>query len=65
MEVVARPKGQKGFVVVAGRWVVERSFAWIGRNRLLSREHEELPESSEAAIYLSMCRLMIKRLAAP
>ena len=63
MEIVERSKDQKGFVVIAGRWVVERTFAWIGRNRLLSREQEELPSTSEAAIQTAMCRLMMRRLA--
>jgi putative transposase len=45
------------------RWVVERSFAWIGRNRRLSKEYEFLPATSETWIYLSMVRVMLKRLA--
>jgi transposase len=43
--------------------VVERSFAWIGRNRRMSKDHNFLSASSEAWIYLSMIRLMLKRLA--
>jgi transposase len=46
------------------RWVVERSFAWIGRNRRMSKEYEELPATSEAMVYLTMIRLMLKRLVA-
>jgi len=45
------------------RWVVERTFAWIGRNRRMSKDYEFLPATSEAWIYLSMVRLMLKRLA--
>jgi transposase len=45
------------------RWVVERSFAWIGRNRRLSKDYEFLPAMSEPWIYLSMVRVMLKRLA--
>jgi putative transposase len=45
------------------RWVVERSFAWIGRNRRMSKDYEFLPATSEAWIYLSMVRVMLKRLA--
>ena len=63
LEIVEKLQGQKSFVVIAGRWVVERTFAWIGRNRLLSREHEELPSTSEMAIQMTMCRLMMRRLA--
>lgn len=52
-----------GFQLLPRRWVVERTFAWIGRNRRMSRDYEFLPATSEAWIYLSMIRLMLKRLA--
>jgi putative transposase len=45
------------------RWVVERSFAWIGRNRRMSKDYEFLLATSEAWVYLSMLRIMLKRLA--
>jgi len=60
---VLRPKGQKGFVLLARRWVVERTFAWFGFHRRLSKDYERLPESSEAFIYITMTRLMLQRLA--
>jgi putative transposase len=44
------------------RRVVERSLAWIGRNRRMSKDYEALPTSSEALVYLTMIRLMLKRL---
>jgi putative transposase len=47
----------------ARRWVVERTFAWLTQYRRLAKDHETLPESSEALIYLAMTRLMIRRLA--
>ncbi len=62
-EVVVRPEGSKGFVVLARRWVVERTFGWLGRSRRLSKDYEQLPETSEAMIYAVMVRLMLKRLA--
>lgn len=60
---VSRPKGQKGFVLLARRWVVERTFAWLGYHRRLSKDYERLPQSSEAFIYIAMTRLMLRRLA--
>lgn len=52
-----------GFEVIRRRWVVERTFAWICRNRRMSRDYEFLPETGEALIYVTMIRLMLKRLA--
>ena len=48
--------------VVPRRWVVERTFAWLGRYRRLSKDYETLPCSGEAFVYLAMIRLMLKRL---
>ncbi len=53
-----------GFRVLPRRWVVERTFAWLGRNRRLSRDYEVLPETGETWISLAMTRLMLRRLAA-
>lgn len=63
LEIVTRPQGVKGFQVQAQRWVVERTLAWLGNNRRLSKDYEVLPETSEAFIYLAMVNLMTKRLA--
>ncbi len=52
----------RGIEVLPRRWVVERTFAWLGRYRRLSKDYEFLPESSEAMVYLAMIRLMLKRL---
>ncbi len=62
LEIVSRAAGQKGFHVLPKRWIVERTFAWLGRSRRLSKDYEALPQSSEAWIYLSMIHLMPKRL---
>lgn len=60
----SKEKGLKGsFKVLPRRWVVERSFAWITRWRRLCRDHEGLPESSEAFIKLSASRRMLTHLA--
>ena len=52
-----------GFVPLPRRWVVERTFAWISRWRRLCRDHEGLPQTSEAFITLAMSRRMLSRLA--
>jgi putative transposase len=56
-------RGQKGFTVLARRWVVERTFAWLGLHRRLAKDYERLPKSSEAFIYIAMTRIMLRRLA--
>jgi putative transposase len=45
------------------RWVVERTFSWLGQNRRMSKDYERLPESSEVFLYVAMSRLMVGRLA--
>jgi putative transposase len=57
------PVRRPGFQPLPHRWIVERTFAWIGRNRRMSKDYEFLPATSEAWVYLSMVRLMLKRLA--
>jgi putative transposase len=75
LEIVQRPGGWgwypmgvepppvPAFTVLPRRWVVERTIAWMGRYRRLSKDYEYLPESSETMIYLAMSRLMLRRLA--
>jgi putative transposase len=63
IEVVSRPAGSKKFEVIKWRWVVERTFAWLGRCRLHSRDYERRTESSEAQVQISMIQLMLRRLA--
>lgn len=62
LEIVRRSDDLKGFVVLPKRWIVERTFAWFGRYRRLSKDYETLTNSSEAVIYLSMTHLMLRRL---
>jgi len=58
------PKGgKKGFVARPWLWIVERTFAWLGRYRRLSKDYEYLIETSETMIYIAMIHLMIRRLA--
>lgn len=60
---VVRPEGTKGFVLLARRWVSERTFAWLNNYRRLSKDYEVRTESSEAFIHIAMIRLMVRRLA--
>jgi putative transposase len=59
------PEIPRGFHVLKRRWVVERTFAWIGRNRRLSRDYERLIQTSEMLLYASMARVTLRRLAKP
>jgi putative transposase len=62
LEIIKRTDVVKGFKLLPRRWVVERTFGWIGRYRRLSKDYERLPESSEAMVYWTMTRLMVRRL---
>jgi putative transposase len=62
VEVVRRRDGQRGFEALPRRWVVERTFAWLGQHRRLAKEYERTPTSSEAFIYVAMTRIMLRRL---
>jgi putative transposase len=62
LDIVTRPLGAMGFVVVHRRWVSERTFAWLGRNRRLSKDYERALPVSETMIYIAMTKLMLKRL---
>jgi len=63
LTIIKRSDTAKGFQLLPRRWVVERTFAWLGNSRRLSKDYEFLPQSSEAFIYLAMSRLMLRRLA--
>jgi putative transposase len=63
LQIVRRPDATKGFTLLPRRWVVERTFAWLGRYRRLSKDYEVLPQTSETWIYMAMSFLMLKRLA--
>lgn len=53
----------RGFRVLPGRWVVERTFAWLGQARRLAKDYERLPETAVAMVYWAMSRIMLRRLA--
>lgn len=63
VQIVKRTDDMKGFVVLPRRWVVERTFGWLGRYRRLSKDYEYLLLTSETMIYAAMVRLMLARLA--
>ena len=62
LEIIRRPEGKKGWVKLPIRWTVERTFAWLGRCRRLSKDREKSVRSSEAFIKLAMIHLMLNRL---
>lgn len=64
LEIVKRLDTAVGFEVLPYRWIVERTFAWLGRFRRLSKDYEALVETSETMIRVAMIRLMVRRLAA-
>lgn len=65
IEIVERPPGVKGFQLLPRRWVVERTFAWFGRCRRLSKDFEGSPETELAWLLVAHLRLLTRRLAAP
>jgi Transposase DDE domain len=58
---VLPPEGPRPFL--PKRWIVERTFSWLGQNRRMSKDYERLPQTGEAFIYAAMSRLMVRRLA--
>jgi putative transposase len=63
LEIVKRSDDLSGFVVVPKRWIVERTFGWLGRYRRLSKDYEGRTDNSEAMILIAMINLMSRRLA--
>jgi putative transposase len=63
LSIVLKVDGQKGFQVLPKRWVIERTNAWISRNRRLARDYERLVATAEAFIYAAMIRLGLRRLS--
>ena len=62
LDIVQREPGQVGFKVLPRRWVVERTFAWLGRYRRLSKDYEKCTQSSEGMIYIASIHTMLKRI---
>ncbi len=62
LEIVSKPPEQRGFAVLPRRWVVERSIAWLGRSRRLSKDYEHTTAAAETWCYLASIGLLLKRL---
>lgn len=62
IEVVRRKAGQKEWVVLRRRWVVERTFGWMSHSRRLARDYEKTRHSAQAMLYLAMLPIMLKKL---
>src|SRR6476659_4734390 len=60
LEIVRRCDQAKGFVVLPHRWIVERTFGWLGRYRRLARDFEHTVSSSESVVYIASIRRMLK-----
>ncbi len=60
--IVRKLEDQKGFVVLPRRWVIERSFGWLIKQRRLTRDHEKNPQHHEAFVYLAFIGIMTQRL---
>ena len=63
LEVVERDSNQRGFGVLAKRWIVERTFGWFMKHRRLVRNYEIKPQHAEAWLHIAMTGLMLRRLA--
>jgi len=63
LEIVKRSDDVAGFKVLPRRWIVERTFGWLGRYRRMSKDYEMLPASSEAMALIAMINLMLHRLS--
>jgi len=60
LDIVRRSDKAKGFEILPHRWVVERTFGWLGRYRRLSRDFEHTVSSSESVVYIASIRRMLK-----
>lgn len=63
LEIVKRPPHAEGFEVVPRRWVIERTFGWLSRNRRLAKDFERLIETSTAMVVIAIIQLLARKLA--
>ena len=62
IQITSRPEGAKGFVPIRHRWAVERTFGWLTQHRRNVKDYEKTYDSSEAHVYISSARRMLRRL---
>ena len=62
IELITVRSSESGFKILPRRWVVERTFAWLGRNRRLSKDYEYKTNTGESMLYLGMSRLILRRI---
>ena len=62
MEIVERDLQTKSFKVLPRRWVVERTFGWLSRNRRLTKDYERRAQTSETLIEIAIIRLLLRQL---
>jgi hypothetical protein len=62
--IIKKLEDQKGFIVLPRRWVIERSFGWLVKQRRLTRDHEKNPRHHEAFVYIAFIGIMTQRLTA-
>ena len=65
LEIVKRPPHAEGFEVIPRRWVIERTFGWLSRNRRLAKDFERMIEHSSAMVVVAIIQLLARRLATP
>ena len=63
LEIIKRSDTAKGFEVLPRRWVVERTFAWLNRNRRLAKDFENTIESATAWLFMASVQLITRRIA--
>jgi len=63
LEIVKRPPHTEGFEIIPRRWVIERTFGWLGRNRRLAKDFERLIETTTAMVVVAIIQLLVRRLA--
>jgi transposase len=63
LEIVKRSNTAKGFIVLPKRWIVERTFGWLGRCRRLAKDFENRTRTAAAFLILALIRLMLRRIA--